>query len=83
MSATFRQVVQEAFVSTVKRVEKLDDYPSVLADELRAILKREGYSIHRSGECIHPRGPREYGRPMTQEERIRLGVMEPEDYGIE
>lgn len=74
MSATFRQVVREAFLATVKKVEKIDEYPSVLAGELREILRREGYSIHRSGECVHPRGPKpsEIGRPMTPEEAAVL-----------
>lgn len=74
MSATFRAVVKEAFVATVKKAGKPDDYPGILAVELRELLRREGYSIHRRGECIHPRGEdARLGREMTPEEREQFG----------
>lgn len=78
MSATFRAVVLEAFVATVKESEKPEDYPGILALRLRDILRREGYSIHRAGECIHPRGKVE-GRPMTTDEMVLVGLITPEE----
>lgn len=77
MSATFRAVVQEAFVETLRASEKPAEYPGILAHKLRDILRREGYSIHRAGECIHPRGKVE-GREMTTAEMVAVGLITPE-----
>lgn len=75
MSASFRAVVKEAFVATVKKAEKPDEYPAVLAEELRGILRREGYAIHASDGCVRlPPKARELGRPMTEAELAAVGL---------
>lgn len=77
---TFREVVaaaleeageQEGAVAGSLRLYWIDG--ADLAKALQAELKRAGYSIHRSGECVHPRTrASELGRPMTEEEQERL-----------
>lgn len=80
---TLREVVAVAFAEAMAETEETKPKggirgtvdPSILARELQARLKAAGYSIHRSGECVHPRTRREeLGRPMTPEELERLGV---------
>ncbi len=42
---------------------------SPISNSLAEGLKAAGYSIHRSGECVHPRTRRaDLGREMTDEE---------------
>lgn len=76
MSATFRQVVQRALVEALRKEEDPKKLASALALELRDGLRAEGYSIHRRGECVHPHGPKPsaIGRPMTEDEALRLGI---------
>lgn len=76
MSATFRQVVDRALVAALKREEDPKKLSAALALELRDGLRAEGYSIHRRGECVHPRGqkPSEIGRPMTEAEALAAGI---------
>jgi hypothetical protein len=74
---TFREVVADALRDDRYTSRELD----ALARALREGLKRAGYSIHRSGECVHPRARRDsFGRPMTPEEEAMLlgsGTVEP------
>lgn len=76
MSATFRAVVERALVEALRKEENPKKLASALALELRDGLRAEGYSIHRRGECVHPRGPKpsEIGRPMTEEEALAFGI---------
>lgn len=83
---TLREVVavalSEAWIETEatrgKRKAREDELPvdtSILARLVQSGLKAAGYSIHRSGECVHPRMRRdELGRPMTPEEARALGI---------
>lgn len=51
------------------------DLAGHLAPEIADALKAAGYSVHRSGECVHPRIRRDdLGREMTTGEMIALGV---------
>lgn len=73
---TFRELVLASLVAVVEKETPLA-IGKPLADRVGADLldrlKRAGYSIHRSGECVHPRSRRdELGRPMTEEERKLL-----------
>ena len=79
---TFRQVVHDAVGEVAYQdtgsdwlelsSRELDHFARVLA----AKLKAAGYSIHRAGECVHPRGPRpkEIGRPMTPDDIVLIGL---------
>jgi hypothetical protein len=76
MSATFRAVVERALVEALRKEENPKKLAGALALELRDGLRAEGYSIHRRGECVHPRGekPAEIGRPMTEAEAMAAGL---------
>jgi hypothetical protein len=81
---TFRDVVRRALRETIDRETPLsvgDPLADKVARRLREDLAAAGYSIHRSGECVHPRARRDsFGRPMTPEEEAMLlgsGTVEP------
>lgn len=47
-----------------------------LAEAIRGYLRREGLALHFLDRCV--RLPQEvYGRPMTEEERIMVGLDKP------
>lgn len=78
---TFRAIVKEAFVNTVRKAEKPDDYPAVLATELREILRLNGYAIHAAdGRCVRiPPSGMDLGRPMTEGEMRAAGILPAEN----
>lgn len=66
---TFRQVVRAACARHDNVKPEPDDLARLIAEELKAA----GYSIHRSGECVHPRTRRQdLGREMTPDEEMML-----------
>lgn len=78
MSATFRELVRDAFTNTLRKSEKPDEYPEILAEELRGLFRLNGYEVHALGSCVRPKFKRgesnEFGREMTRDETIALGL---------
>lgn len=74
---TFREVVAKALERAHVAGVDLELSAFAVARFLQEELKAAGYSIHRSGECVHPRGPKpsELGRPMTRDEAILVGLL--------
>lgn len=77
---TFRAIVKEAFVNTVRKSDRPDDYPAILAAELRELLRLNGYAIHAAdGRCVRiPPSGMDLGRPMTEGEMIAAGIVPAE-----
>lgn len=78
---SFRQVVgaglDRAWVASNDAVghARPPDLATHLAREIADGLKAAGYSIHRSGQCVHPHTRREdLGRDMTPEEMAAVGL---------
>ena len=77
---SFRQVVGSALSRAIEGTEATAGEtrlvwinPADLAREIHDGLKAAGYSIHRSGECVHPRTRKaNLGREMTEEEEEAL-----------
>lgn len=78
---TFRAIVKEAFVNTVRKSDRPDDYPAILAGELRDLLRLNGYAIHAAdGRCVRiPPSGTDLGRPMSPEEMIAVGLVAAEN----
>lgn len=82
---SFRQVVDRALDRVWPDEADQEGFSTAeFAVALRDGLKAAGYSIHRSGECVHPRTRRgDLGRPMTAPEAgvLLCGAPNPEQSG--
>lgn len=81
MTASLRQVVSTALdrawvaSNDAHGMARPPDLAGHLATEVRDGLKAAGFSIHRSGECVHPHTrPGDLGREMTEAERQAVGL---------
>jgi hypothetical protein len=73
---TFRAIVKEAFVNTVRKSDDPNAYPAVLAEELRELFRANGYAVHAEGGCTRiPSSVRELGRPMEEWEMRAVGIL--------
>lgn len=70
---TFSECVDEALALTLKSTEGPKAIPRLLAENLRHVMHREGYAVHRPENCIRVPGPVP-GREMTTEEMAAVGL---------
>lgn len=75
-SPSFRGIVREAFVNVLRHAEDPKEYPDRLAEEIRALMRRDGYAVHALDRCVSlPPWARNPGRPMTDYEARLVGLM--------